>query len=562
MKISTGFLIARSLMLVVFYLITVSVPYEAQAQPPIADTASAHIESLIREGVHPALRWSAFTDYQSELQQLYRQNAMLPLWVREGQATPQARAVMAHLTSADSRGLNSADYDAELLTRWSSELTPNPRDITSFDVALSLCALRYSSNLYLGRINPRRVDFGLNIEPKRIDLPNLIQKIAQSDQPAGILDGLEPKFPLYVRLKQALERYRQLQKEMPESQLGLPVKFSPGNSHKDVPQLRRMLYILGDLPELDEFTADSRTYDHKLVEAVRQFQKRNGHSADGTLNSTTLSQFNAPVSERIGQIQMGLERLRWLPEYIRGPYLMVNIPSFQLFGARSGPGLGQHEVQMNVIVGEAVDGRHTPVFHADMTSVMFRPYWNVPYKISAKELLPLARRNPGYLARSNLELVSSFSPNAPVYDPTPGNIEMLATGALKLRQKPGPRNALGLVKFTFPNNNNIYLHSTPSKGLFQRARRDFSHGCIRVQDPVGLAEFVLAEQGEWSRDRIEAAMEGGNPKNVTLKQGIAVYIFYSTVLANEQGQASFHSDIYGHDAVLQALLAKGFPYPG
>jgi len=466
------------------------------------------------------------------------------------------------LLSAEGRGLNTADYDGELLTRWGNELTADVRDVASFDVALSLSALRYSSNLYLGRINPRRVDFGLNIEPKRFDLPNLVQKIAQSEQPARMLDELEPKFPLYARMKQALERFRRLQAEIPVPQLALPVRFSPGGNHRDVPVLRRVMYLLGDLPEPDGDSLESRHYDHALAEAVKRFQHRNGLPADGVMGAGTLNQINVPVAERIAQIQMGMERLRWLPEYIKGPYLMVNIPSFQLFGSRSGAGLGHHEVQMNVIVGEAVDGRHTPVFHADMTSVMFRPYWNVPYKISAKELLPLARRNPGYLSRSNLELVSGFAPNAPVYEPTPGNIEMLATGALKLRQKPGPKNALGLVKFTFPNNNNIYLHSTPSKGLFQRARRDFSHGCIRVQDPVGLAEFVLEEQGEWSRDRIETAMNGGNPKTVTLKQGIGVYIFYSTVLANEQGQASFYSDIYGHDAVMQNLLAKGFPYPG
>lgn len=562
MKISTDFRPAWSFVLVAICLIFRSVMAEAIAAPPIPDSVSSHIQGLIREGTHPQLRWAAFPDYQSQLEQLYRQNALLPLWVVEGQLTPQARAVVAHIISADDRGLNAGDYDAELLSRWSNELTSNPKDIATFDVALSLSTLRYGSNLYLGRINPRRVDFGLNIEPKRVDLPNLVQKIAQIEQPTQILDGLEPKFPLYARLKQSLSRFHQLQKELPVPQFALPAKFAPGGTHKDVPVLRRMLYILGDLPELDEATADSRVYDHKLADAVRRLQHRQGLSADGIINSGTLNQFNVPVAERVAQIQMGMERLRWLPEYIKGPYLMVNIPSFQLFGSRAGSGLGQHDVQMNVIVGEAVDGRHTPVFHADMTSVMFRPYWNVPYKISAKELLPMARRNPGYLAHSNLELVPNFSPSAPVYDPTPGNIEMLATGALKLRQKPGPKNALGLVKFTFPNNNNIYLHSTPSKGLFQRARRDFSHGCIRVQDPVGLAEFVLAEQGEWSRDRIEGAMNGGNPKTVNLRQGIAVYIFYSTVLANEQGQASFYSDIYGHDAVLQSLLAKGFPYPG
>lgn len=546
------------------WLLLLSFSLDATAAPPLPDSVSAHLQTLIREGVHPRLRWSAFPDYQATLETLYRQNGQLPLWVAGEQPTPQARAVIDHISSADERGLMASDYDADVLNHWSRELTVDNKDVASFDVALSLSLLRYGSNLYLGRINPRRVDFGLNIETKRVDLPDLAQKIAQSEQPGIILDGLEPQFPLYARLKQALLRFRQIQKEIPDPHLALPAKFAPGGSHKDVPLLRRLLYRLGDLPELDEASIESRVYDPKLAEAVRSLQKRQGLAADGVMGGPTLSQLNVPVADRIAQIQMGMERLRWLPEYIRGPYLMVNIPSFQLFGSRNdlGTGLGHYDVQMNVIVGEAVDGRHTPVFHADMTSVMFRPYWNVPFKISARELLPIARRNPGYLARSNLELVSGFGPNSPVYEPTPGNIEMLATGALKLRQKPGPKNALGLVKFTFPNNNNIYLHSTPSKGLFQRARRDFSHGCIRVQDPVRLAEFVLEGQGEWSKDRIEAAMNGGNPKNVTLRQGIAVYIFYSTVLANEQGQASFHSDIYGHDAVLQSLLAKGFPYPG
>jgi murein L,D-transpeptidase YcbB/YkuD len=531
------------------------------AAEAILDTPAVHLQSLLKEGVHPKLRWGAFQDYQVQLDQLYRQNAMQPLWVQEGKPTDQALAVIGSLAEADGKGLNSSDYDAELLQTWAGALAPNPRDIAAFDIALSVSAMRYVSNLYVGRINPRNVNFGLNIEPKRVDLPNLVQKIAQSGQPTAIVNGLEPQFPLYVQLKAALARFRELARNNPPAQFSFPVKFGPGASHRDVPALRRLLFALGDLKDTDPRSAESQVYDRKLAEAMKHFQHRQGLTADGVIGKGTLSHLNIPLADRITQIQLGLERLRWLPEQIRGPYLIVNIPSFQLFGFREGSGFGRHDVQMNVIVGEAVDGRHTPVFHADMTYVMFRPYWNVPYKISAKELLPLALRNPGYLARNNLELVANFAPNAPVYESTVGNIEMLATGALKLRQKPGPKNALGLVKFAFPNNNNIYLHSTPSKGLFQRARRDFSHGCIRVQDPVGLAEFILADQGEWTRERIESAMNGNNPKTVTLKQAIPVYIFYSTVLANEDGQANFYHDIYGHDAILQGLLAKGFPYP-
>ncbi len=536
-----------------------------RAQEPLADTVSTHIQSLLREGVHTKLRWGNFADYQVRLDELYKQNGLMPLWIKDGKPTAQAQAMVASLAEADDKGLNSADYDAELLKQWlnAPELSAdsNPRDIASFDLALSLDTMRYVSNLYVGRVNPRNVDFGLSIEPKKLDLPNLIQRIAQSGQPKDLVDAVEPNLPVYQWLKEALVRYRSLARETTVSPMAFPAKFSPGAHHKDVPALRRLLLALGDLAEAKPGTADSETYDSELAGAMKSFQRRHGLATDGVIGKGTLARLNTPLADRVKQIQLGLERLRWLPEDIKGLYLVVNIPSFQLYGSRDGEGFGHHDIQMNVIVGDAADGRHTPVFHSDMTYVIFRPYWNVPYKITAKELLPAIRRNPGYLARNNLEIVSNFSGSAQAYAASGENIEMLATGALKLRMKPGPKNALGLVKFAFPNNNNVYLHSTPSQGLFQRARRDFSHGCIRVEDPVRLAEWVLADRGEWTRERIEAAMKGETPKTVTLNKPIPVYIFYSTVLADREGRVSFFDDIYGHDLVLQTLLDKGFPYP-
>jgi murein L,D-transpeptidase YcbB/YkuD len=530
----------------------------------IPDTPATHIQSLLKEGTHPKLRWGKFSDYKAQLEQLYQQNGLAPLWLDEGRPTPQARELVESLAGADSKGLSAEDYDAELLGQWLSEFSErgaNPREIASFDVALSLIAMRYVSNLYIGRINPNNIDYGLNVEPKRVDLPNLIQKIAQSPQPAAVVDALEPKFPIYERLKAALPRYQRLAKEITPVRFSFPRKLSPGDRHKDVPALRQLLHALGDLEEIKPDSAESQIYGPELAQAVTRFQQRHGLAPDGIIGKGTLSQLNFPLADRLRQIQLGLERLRWLPERIPGNYLVVNIPSFQLFGFRNGSALGKSDLQMNVIVGESVDGRHTPVFHSDMTYITFRPYWNLPYKITVKEMLPQILRNPGYLAKNNLELVPNFAPNAPVYEPSFRNVEMLTTGALKLRQKPGPKNALGLVKFAFPNHNNIYLHSTPSKGLFKKARRDFSHGCIRVEDPVGLAEFILADQGEWTRERIESAMNGSRPRTVTLKHPVPVYIFYSTVFADEEGTVSFYDDIYGHDLVLSDLLAKGFPYP-
>lgn len=538
--------------------------HAAKAEDPPADTVATHIQSLLKEGVHPKSRWGAFPDYQAPLDALYQQTGLTPLWIKDGKPTPQAAAMIDSLAEADAKGLNAADYDAASLKQWldAPELAnANPRETALFDVALSLATMRYVSNLYVGRVNPRHVDFGLSIEPKKPDLPALLKSIAASDSPKTLVDAVEPNLPVYGWLKEALVRYQTLAKQTPTVSVAFPAKFRPGAKHKDVPTLRRLLLALGDIQEIKPEQADSETYDPELAAAVKAFQQRHGLAADGVIGKGTLAQLNVPLAERVRQIQLGLERLRWLPEDIKGLYLIVNIPSFQLYGSRDGEGFGHHDIQMNVIVGEAIDGRHTPVFHSDMTYVTFRPYWNVPYKITAKEYLPIARRNPGYLAGHNMEIVSNFGPNAQPYAASGGNIEMLASGALKLRMRPGPKNALGLVKFTFPNNNNVYLHSTPSQGLFQRSRRDFSHGCIRVEDPVRLAEWVLADKGEWSRERIETAMKGENPKTVTLNKPIPVYIFYSTVLADREGRVSFFSDIYGHDQVLQTLLDKGFPYP-
>lgn len=534
----------------------------AEAQEPTPDTSSTRIQSLLRDGVHPQLRWGNFSDFKAPLEELYRQTGLMPVWIKEGRPTRQAAEMVANLAAAENQGLDPADYDAGPLEHWlkAPELA-NPKGAADFDVALSLATLRYTSSLYRGRINPRSVDFGFSIDPKKVDLPALVQKIAQSDRPGDIVEAMEPKLPVYQGLKEALARYRALAKDAKPPRLAFPAKFTPGMSHKDIPALRHWLLALGDLREVKPDTAESDHYDPELVAAVKSFQERHGLAADGVIGKGTLAQLAVAPTQRVKQIELGLERLRWLPGDVRGLYLIVNIPSFQLYGSRDGEGFGHHDIQMNVIVGDAADGRHTPVFHANMTYVIFRPYWNVPYQIAAKELLPTIRRNPGYLAKNNLEIVPSYGASTASYSPDGGSLAGLASGTLKLRQKPGPKNALGLVKFAFPNNNNVYLHSTPSQGLFQRARRDFSHGCIRVEDPVRLAEWVLADRGEWTRDKIEAAMQGEKSTTVTLKKSIPVYIFYSTVLADRDGRVSFFNDIYGHDQTLQAILAKGFPYP-
>ncbi|MEY2700585.1 MAG: hypothetical protein RIQ52_1340 [Pseudomonadota bacterium] len=544
------------------------VAYSLAAEDAAVRTVETDIAAILRQGEDPGLRWSRFPDYQQSLDQLYQHDAFHPLWTRDGVPVEQASILVAVLAEADSEGLNASDYDAALLSEWIKRLRAYPdrsvEDVAGFDVALSLSLMRYASNLYLGRINPRNVDFGLSIEPKKLDLPELLRALSKDADPHAHLQSLEPKLHLYRSFRQALMFYQELAPQVGAVNFSFPQKFSPGSSSREVPALRHFLTQLGDMAQSESNTrAGSELYSGSVVEGVKRFQRRHGLHADGVIGRGTVLALNVPLADRVEQIRLGMERLRWLPEQMNGPYLLVNIPSFQLFAYRNGMASTRPDMTMNVIVGEAIDGRHTPVFSSDMTNIIFRPYWNVPYQITVKEMLPLIRRNPGYLAQNNLEIVSSTGGTGQSLEPSAQNIAMLQTGALRLRQKPGPKNALGLVKFAFPNNNNVYLHSTPTRGLFQRARRDFSHGCIRLQDPVGLAEFVLQDaSGEWTRGKIEEVMNTGDKSRViNLRQNLPVYIFYSTVMAGEDGQIMFHDDIYGHDLILQNLLAKGFPYP-
>jgi murein L,D-transpeptidase YcbB/YkuD len=257
----------------------------------------------------------------------------------------------------------------------------------------------------------------------------------------------------------------------------------------------------------------------------------------------------------VRQIDLTLERWRWLPPF-QTPPIIVNIPQFRLFAFRTTEDRVTDILQMDVIVGKTYARTQTPVFESDMRYVVFRPYWDVPPSILRNEMLPKIRANPGYLAAQRLQIVNGQGDNSPVVPPSPAAIEGLAAGQYRLRQMPGEDNALGLVKFMFPNTYNVYLHSTPAHRLFQESVRAFSHGCIRVSDPLALAVHVMRDEpGEWTREKIDATMNGtSNSVRVNLQHPINVLILYGTALATEAGPILFFDDIYGHDKKLEKLL--------
>jgi murein L,D-transpeptidase YcbB/YkuD len=330
-----------------------------------------------------------------------------------------------------------------------------------------------------------------------------------------------------------------------------------GDAYSGAAKLGQRLRQLGDLPQSAVANPNTTTYDGSLVEGVKHFQGRHGLNSDGKLDKETLRQLNMPLSVRVIQLEDSLERWRWLPsDYPRLP-VAVNIPGFRL---RVFSDDHMIALRMNVVVGQAFQ-HQTPVFAKEMKYIIFRPYWNLPLDIVRAEIVPKLRKNPSYLARKGFEASDQNGRVISRRAVSAATLAQIQSGKLLVRQKPGPSNALGLVKFMFPNEFDVYLHSTPTPQLFNRSRRDFSHGCIRVEKPAELAAWLLQDQPKWTLEKIKAAMQSGpDNQQVNLTRQVPVVIVYLTAIVEENGAVYFYDDIYGYDASLNDALAKGQPY--
>jgi murein L,D-transpeptidase YcbB/YkuD len=500
----------------------------------------------------------------------------VPLWSREGALSPQAVALVKLLGDVAADGLDPDDYDAGNIASDAARLRPAsaPADWAAFDAHLTRAATRLIGDLHYGRVDPRAAGFELP-EPRRdLDVAASVATLAQSADVPKTMAAFEPQFLHYALLKSALARYRQLALDHAElTQLPpVPRRRKPlrdGDAYAGVEALTRLLLAEGDLPGIDPAgpggvppapsvpaaaPAPVQTLTPALGTALRHYQERHGLAADAALNAATYAALTTPFAARVQQIELTLERWRWLPPF-ESPPIIVNIPEFRLFAFSTTADRVASILQMPVIVGQAFNSKETPVFVGRMQTVVFRPYWDVPRSITRKEMLPKLRANPAYLAKNHLEIVAGEGDDGKVLAPSATTIAALATGDLRLRQLPGPDNSLGLVKFLFPNAHNVYLHSTPARALFLASRRAFSHGCIRVSDPEALAAFVLQDaDGNWDRAAIEAAMQQGDNRRIALRRPIPVMILYGTAMATEAGSVQFFDDIYGHDAKLAKLL--------
>ena len=518
------------------------------------------IQSAISAGTLEGMRWPNFRDYQPWLEKFYQPAGYAPAWIQGNSPSPQARAMIGLFHDAGKKGLNPEDYDS---SRWDGRIGAVQRsdaDVAAFDVALMVCTMRYVSDLRIGRINPRHFKFDLSVERKKYDLAEFLRdRLLPASDVAAVIASVEPPFAAYRRTEQALARYTELVGKDDGEKLPATAKpVDPGQTYAGVPRLTRILRLVGDLPADASLPSDPQLYDGALVDAAKRFQRRHGLDQDGRLGAATIQQLNVPLGDRVRQLQLTLERWRWLPEQFSAPPIIVNIPDFRL---RALDENNKVALEMRVVVGKAMRTQ-TPVFTRDMTYIVLRPYWNVPPSIQRGEIVPAIKRDANYIAKKRYEVTTQDGTVVTSGEISDDVLAQLQAGKLAVRQKPGPTNALGLVKLMFPNEYNVYLHSTPSPELFSRTRRDFSHGCIRVEKPADLAAWALRNNAGWTLERVQQGMQNGKDNvTVTLVKPIPVFIVYGTAIAYEDGEVHFYDDIYGYDAKLAAALAKGYPYP-
>jgi murein L,D-transpeptidase YcbB/YkuD len=507
-------------------------------QPTLSPVQSSTFERLAK------LSNSTKADRQraQEITQWYKNRSYEPIWVVNGEPSAEAQEVIYSLMTAYEQGLLAADYRATSLF---GKLSANSdAGIADFEVSLSLAAVTFGQHLYSGRVEPTKINREVKLFPDDISAELILDKLSASSSPKLALSALSPNTPRYDRMRALLLSLRLAEARggwtvIPEGEV-----LKEGMEDVRIPALRERLEQTEDLPK---GLHDGNVLDGNLLQALKYFQWRMGLQQDGAVGPATLTQLNTPVSKRIEQVELNLERRRWMQADFGATYIFVNLADQVLK-------LVKDEKTVHAAIVQVGQPYHrTPVFTEQMEYLDFNPFWNVPYSIATKEYLPKLKRNAYALSKQNIRVLR----NGTSVDPgsVPWSNYSRANFPVRLRQDPGPKNALGRVKFMFPNKFNIYIHDTPSKSKFTKDSRYFSHGCIRLQNPFDLAEKILALQGI-SRDEINQIARVGKKKIVKLKKKIPVHVAYLTAWVNKDGSVHYRRDVYGRDKILKTALAK------
>ena len=538
-------------------------PRDEQPTAPAGQSLTAAgipaLRTILDAASNPDLRWPNFAPYRSEFAKVYDKSALV--WIENGRVRPQGLAVIELLKSANSKGLESEDYDGP---RWADRLTklgqnPSEQELVSFDTALTVSAMRYIRAIHVGRVNPKEFKFELDVGDGLSNLAEFLEnRVISASDPAAEIQKLEPPFPGYRKLLALLPVYEEYARKDDGEKLQTTTKtVRPGQPYASLRRLGRFLQLIGDIPADTKLEPNPTIYEGALVEGVKHYQTRHGENSTGLLDSRTINELNMPAPARIRQIRLTLERWRWVPHSFAQPPVVVNLPEYRLRAMNAD---GTVAFYKNVIIGKAY-GHKSPIFEKEIQYVIFRPYWEVPPSIQRNEIVSHIQKDPGYIARHNFEVITTKGEVVTDNAVNPEVLDGIKSGRLLVRQKPGATNSLGLVKIIFPNPENVYLHGTDAPQLFTQDVRDVSHGCIRVEQPAELLAWVLRNNPGWDLERVKAAMnDDKNNVQVSLTQRIPVLIVYGTVAVNEENQIRFFDDIYGYDAALQKALEAGYPY--
>lgn len=504
----------------------------ACSSPRTPHEVSPALETIVSGKPLPNVEPDVWTDVRA----FYTQREHAPAWVDNRRPTDRAADAIAVLNTAHQHGYNADDYGAKDLLAMSQDVEKIDKESperlkhnAEFDVKLTSALLALGRDVAIGRAKDPR----WKAQRKAPDFVAALAKVADGDVNDWI-DAVRPPHSEYEALAKALDALHGQQEK--GGWVSVPSISKPGASGPAVVALRQRLAASG---HLEGDPAASGAYDSDVEAAVKSFQELHGIKATGIVDQPTLAAMNVPLEARMRQVALNLQRWRWMPDDLGERHFLVNVPQFHLIAREQ----GKPVMDIRVIVGKV--GNNTPLFSDEMESVVFSPYWNIPDSIAQGETLPAIARDPNYLARQNIEIVRTSGEKV-----SAGEVDWSDPEALKgfaFRQRPGARNALGHVKFLFPNPHNVYLHDTPTDQLFGKPTRAFSHGCIRVEEPEQLAKYVLRGYSEWDEPSIGAAMHSGVEKHVKLKEKIPVHIVYFTSWVDENGGLHFQPDIYGYD---------------
>lgn len=469
---------------------------------------------------------------------LYGERYFEPIWLTEtpkGEVTfsPAAARIIDLFENAEAEGLVPTDYLTPSISM--DKLSGDAIALATLETAFTAATMRYANHIHNGRIKPQSISSLLDVKAKPINEAALLTQLAASDDPAAILAELEPRHPEFLALKAALANFEVSSAARP-APIGDGPVLRPGNADARLPAIRDRL----KMPP-----STSQTYDSLTVDAIKQFQEGQGLEIDGIIGPATIAALNGGAATRREDIIANMERWRWMPSDLGDFRVFVNIPEFRLWIERD----GKPEFTTRVVTGTTKN--QTPIFSDNIRHVVVNPYWNVPSSIIRGEIAPAVLRDPGYTDSHNMDLLYNGSPVSPWSvdwsQVSPGNFPF------RVRQRPGAGNALGQIKFLFPNKHDVYLHDTPSKSLFSRSYRAFSHGCVRVQDPMAFADALMANESRISRSSLEA-MFGSSERWVNPEKQIPVHLAYFTLRVDEDGTIRSYGDVYGHNEKLIAAM--------